>query len=568
MKSWKWVVFLGALVGSFSLLSMTLAKSTPQLTQSELPTPTFTVTATPTQTALPTATPTTTPTPTSVIAQPDTYENDDQCAQSAVISSQGATQIHNFHEPGDIDWLRFEVVSGRQYRIEVIPELDSPADVNMQLFSTCQGDPEGSFEETFTPNVRFDLDAQRTGTFYIRLSNFDADVSGNHVSYEVSIDELRTTAASGALILMGGRFRMGDRLQPNIHYVTDDVYKFYKSRGFLDENIFYLATDPSLPGYDAPATLANLQTAITSWAASRVGDGSPLTLYFMDHGEIDIFFVDEPNGQQLSPELLDSWLDQLEAKTNGLHTTIIIEACHSGSFIVGEKRVSQPGRLTISSTNLENVAYASRQGAQFSDRFVGQLRLGSNIYTSFWSAHNAVNRLYRLQEPWIDANGNGIPNEPEDRNAARQHKPGYSGNVPADLWAPWLVWVRGPSAIVDETGEIQAEVRDNNGVKSVTAVFYPPSYVSPTESKELIPEDLDSIQLTSQGGDVYAGTYDKFTEKGTYRVAVYAEDIHGLKARFRLINVMNLASVYLPLLQTDGPDLSSSVYLPLLKADR
>jgi hypothetical protein len=47
-------------------------------------------------------------------------------------------------------------------------------------------------------------------------------------------------------------------------------------------------------------------------------------------------------------------------------TNILIEAYYFGSFIEGEQRVSKAGRLLITSTNAQNVAYASAKGAQFS----------------------------------------------------------------------------------------------------------------------------------------------------------------------------------------------------------
>ncbi len=481
---------------------------------------------------------------------PDGFEANNDCNQASTLTVDDAFQEHTFHAPGDIDWLRFAANAGETYRIEVQTHATSLADVNLEVYTTCDTAPAESWQATFTPGVRLDFQAPQAGTVYLRLNNDEANVYGANVSYLVSVRRLKaSTEAKGALILMAGRLKLVDRLQPNIHRVTNTVYDLFKADGYSDDNIYYLATDNTLPGWDAPATLANLQNAITNWAATRVGPGRPLTLYLMDHGGIDTLYVDGANSQQLTPADLHSWLNQLETAVSNLRITVIVEACHSGSFIEGNESVSKPGRMIITSTNVQNVAYASASGAQFSDRFLTSLREGYGIYNSFWDAQFSVRRLYSIQEPWIDVNGNGVPNESEDGLEASQHNP-QTGDTPADTWAPYIVSALGPTAIAEGQGMIRAEVRDNKEVKRVWAVVYPPHYRAPESAEELVPEDAPTINFTANSNHQFSALYDNFSEKGRYRVALYAEDDAGLKARLVVleIDVGTTATVYLPLI--------------------
>ena len=115
------------------------------------------------------------------------------------------------------------------------------------------------------------------------------------------------------MILVAGRLRASDPLQSNIHAVTNAAYQFFMTVGYTATRIYYLATDSALPGYDSSATVQHLQTAITTWALDKVDADHPLTLYLVDHGDYDKLYLDALNGQWVTPQQLDDWLDQLEA---------------------------------------------------------------------------------------------------------------------------------------------------------------------------------------------------------------------------------------------------------------
>ncbi|MBV7339647.1 right-handed parallel beta-helix repeat-containing protein [Chloroflexi bacterium TSY] len=484
--------------------------------------------------------------PPSSLATADAYEDNDICDRASGIKTDGTTQEHNFHTQGDTDWLRFDAEAGQQYRIEVQTRANSVADVILEVYAECDGSLEKKFEETFTPGVRLDMEAIQNGPLYLKIANFDPDIFGDEAVYAASVRQLKTV--QGAVILMEGRLRTSDRLQPNIYNVVQRFYQLFKESGYSDDDIYYMGHNETLPGYDKVASTGNLQDAITNWAVERVGANAPLTIYLMDHGGIDNLYIDEPAGERLNPDDFDRWLSELQEKQPDVKINVIIEACNSGSFIEGNQSISDEGRLIITSTNTQNVAYASTKGAHFSDRFLISLREGYGLSNSFWDAQYSVNRLYSIQVPWIDANGNGIPNEPADgAKATNEHDPGTS-NLPADTWAPYIVQAEGPVQIIDGVGTVRAEVRDNKEVKRVWATIYAPSHESPESAEELVPEDVPIAEFQLLGNDIYSATYEQFVENGTYRIALFAEDDDGLKSRLMVLEVETGTQFYLPMI--------------------
>ena len=100
-----------------------------------------------------------------------------------------------------------------------------------------------------------------------------------------------------------------------------------------------------------------------------------------------------------------------------------------------------------------------------------------------------------------------------------------------------------------------ADVRDDQGVLTVKAKIYKPSYVPPDESAEEMPQEIvPTILLEDQDGDgIYEGLYDNFSEEGEYRLVIYATDIESLQGEPVSLTVQvgsRENKLYLPLLLT------------------
>ncbi len=543
------------------------ATPTATRTPTYTPTPTRTFTPTPTPTRTPTATHTHTPTPTLTQSpvpgtptptatspadgQGDPYEADDTCALARFITTDGTVQEHTFHKLDDQDWVAFNATAGTSYLILGDVPAGSPADLTVLLYATCGGVPQQGQNYAFSPGFRLQFQAGMNGPIYLRVLNHDPTVYGAHVAYSVAVRAMSPTTQRGALVLVAGQ-RRDLELQEHIHRVAGQVYRVFLNHGYTQEDIFYLTPDLTQPGADAPASVNDLRAAITGWARERVGPDRPLTLYLVDHGEYDRFLLDDRRGEYLTPDQLDAWLAEVEAVRPGVKINVVVEACLSGSFIDPPKQISRPGRVVMTSTGARNNAYASEQGARFSDSFLAALDQNSSLYLAFQAARWSVQvATAENQTPWLDDNGNGVPNETTDGLEAQRRGFTFSGTLGSSSWPPYIAETIAPRTIQNGVGMIRARVLDNpqDGVRRVWAVIYPPSYVPPPPSSGLVREWLPTIVLLDQGGNWYGASYTGFTERGVYRVVIYAEDGEGLQARPVAMTVSTGSRVYLPLVK-------------------
>ncbi|MDQ3248218.1 MAG: hypothetical protein M3Q45_03305, partial [Chloroflexota bacterium] len=426
----------------------------------------------------------------------DTYEVDNSCTRHRPIAADGSEeQAHTFHAPADEDWVRFTAAAGVTYRIEVQVPADSPADVTLEVYAQCEAAAFDDWKESFSPGARLDVQAPTSGQIYVRLTNQDAAVAGDTVRYQLSVRALSNDTSNRALIIVAGRLRGNDSLQKNIHNVTNAVYTLFQRNGYTDDNIQYLATDATLPGYDATATQETLRIAITQWAKGKVGNGG-----------VETFYIDELSNQRLSPSDLDGWLSELEAAVPNLKINVLIEACQSGSFVTPPQSISKPNRVVIASTNDVNDAKASKDGAYFSDHLLTWLHQGYNLLVAFDQAKEVANTVFVLQQAMLDANGNGIPNELGDGAIAAGRSFAYAGTFSSDDWPPHIFSVQPPVTINSFGGVIEADVRDNQSVRQVWAVVYPPDYTPPARGQQLQAETLPTFLLTPvDNGTRYAG---------------------------------------------------------------
>ncbi|MEM7134642.1 MAG: C13 family peptidase [Chloroflexota bacterium] len=511
--------------------------ATPTATPTDPSTPS---TATPTPTTLPTTAP-----PNQGTA--DTYEENNTCDTASAIAIGETSQFHTFHQPDDLDWVTFAAEANVTYLVEVQIPIGSKADVYLELHSECGSLPQETWNETFTPGVRLEFKPLRAGSIYLRMTNQDQNEAAGNLSYALSVRQLSESPSTGAVIILAGRYKNSDPLQENIHNVTDDIHALFQANGYSADDITYLTTDSTLAGHDAAATATGLRTAIVDWAKSRVGANKPLTLYLVDHGDRNVIYIDEPNGERVTSEELDSWLAELEQAVPNIPINIMVEACHSGSFIhPNGGGISRENRVVITSSNVWWDAYASRRGAHFSDYFITSLQQGRNLFTSFLEAKNRVQNLYPRQEPWLDGDGDGRANEAEDYAVAAQRGFAYAGTL-GDQWPPYIAGATGELATGQTaSGILQAEVHDNSSVDSVWATIYPPSYQPPEPGNQLVQETQEVVLLQPNGEAQYEGRYSGFTEPGIYRLVIQVQDGDGLESNPVVLEIQNGSIIYLP----------------------
>ncbi|MEM7535802.1 MAG: C13 family peptidase [Chloroflexota bacterium] len=570
---------------------------TPTHTATEIAIETATETATAVASPIPTSTPTVTstsaspnqPSPTATVPPPsglsegDRFEEDNVCAASKSISTNGLVQQRTFHDTSnsstsnntvnaglpDTDWVRMDVVALQEYEVEINVPPDSPADVEVEIYANCDSLPSGGQNFSFSPDVRLTFISPEDGPVFIKLRNHDPLTAGDHVTYDLTVHARGDMVEPGILILAGGTIRANDPLQEHIYNVTDNVYDLFTEHGYSDDRIFYLAPDLGHSNkVDASATTNNLRAAITQWARDEVGPERALTIYLMDHGDEGVLYLNKPHNEIVTPEQLNNWITELEVVHPDVRINVIIEACYAGSFL---PELSKQGRVIVTSTSADNLAWASATGAHFSDHLITTLGRSESLYSSFREAKIAAETAHPDQMPELDSNGNGVPNELNDYQEAAQRGFGFVGTFSPldaedeltvldnedgqDMWPPYIAGVEPPAEVNNQQGTIQATVMDNQGVRHVWAVIYDPSYEAPSDGDALIREDgnefVHTIRLLDNGGNSYSVNYPGFREEGVYRIVLYAEDEEGYEARpravtFRVGEEPPAFSIYLP----------------------
>ena len=384
------------------------------------------------------------------------------------------------------------------------------------------------------------------GANQIHVTVYDAV---NHSS-EANLNILRVSGLNGAVAIVGGHNSTFDH-QANINYATNRAYRTFRSAGFGAEDIFYLSPSPQDANEDgvndviSTTTPANVHAAV-HWATARVGPGVPFYLYLMDHGLTEAYCGDGCTTGAISSQDLNAWLTELETASGANQVTVIIEACHSGSFIdrFGDvaKSISKDGRVIIASTGRTNNAYASADGAYFSDAFFSAVAESKSVLSSFNQAKAAVEMLPNDQTPWLDDNGDGLSNPTDGAYATNRYVASFFGGLLPEVKAVTVTVNSG-------SGHIAAFVeRGDDLVEVVWAAIYAPSFQSPTTTTLDLGVPLIALQPDLDHAGVYAANYNGFIEPGTYAVIVYARDEAGNQALPRLAQT-GQKKTFLPLIR-------------------
>lgn len=401
----------------------------------------------------------------------------------------------------------------------------------------------GGSDNFFVENVTLNV-----GTNSVEVTVFDD--ADNQSSVSLSLRRLGETA--GAVIIVAGH-NQSYGLQTNIYNAANSAYQVFQGAGYSDDDIYYLAPtsqDPDGDGnseVDANATSANLQSAIETWAATggRVGPGKPLFLYMMDHGLIEAFCTDGcgSSGRTASQDL-HTWLSTLETSTGVDAVNVIIEACHSGSFIdrveSNAASISKAGRVVIASTGRTNNAYASAQGAYFSDAFFSCVVDSNSLKTCYDQANSAVALAGHNQTPWLDDNGDGLSNPSDGTIAQNRYIASSFGSFRPEI-ENVSITVEGADGTLIANVERGAEA-----IKVVWAAVYPPSFQEPTFTTLDLGVPVVLLQPDSEQEGLYTATYPNgFTEEGAHRVVFYTQDRAGIHAQPVMRSTEEI-QVYLP----------------------
>lgn len=329
-----------------------------------------------------------------------------------------------------------------------------------------------------------------------------------------------------AIILAGGGPYRGNYLWDATRANANFAYRTLTYQGFTKNTIYYLTPETALDldgngladDVDGEATIANLQSGITTWAK----DATNLIVYLVDHGGNGSFRVSEK--ETLSADDLKGWIDSLQATIPG-KVVVIYDACESGSFLPSLVPPANKERIVISSALSTESAYFVSQGAiSFSNYFWTNIFKGSNIRDAFNDAKNAISAAVGRQTPLLDDNGNGVGNEVQDGTLAANTSIGNGTVIEEDT--PVIGSVSAQP--IDGTDSVQLSadnVTDAGGIARVWALITPPGY-NPATSDNTVHE-LPSCDLLPVGNDRFERTCTGFYFSGEYQLDFYAMDRFG-----------------------------------------
>ncbi|GEM_PF-4089465 len=500
----------------------------------------------------------------------DIYEEDNSCDQARSIATDGTTQEHTFHAQADQDWVMFQATKGITYTIEGRVPPTSKANLILEAWSNCSQAIDNNYP-SFSGDSRLQLVAPNNGKIYLHLLDENPSNYGSKVNYYLSVRAWKTLPLHGAVIIVAGRYEKekDDPLQSNIEAVTQQFYRLFLSKGHPKERIRYLSTnlDQDVDGdfksdVDGLPSQQILQDAITNWAKNKVGPQQALTLFIMDHGGYDKFFLDRPRNEILKPADLDRWLTELETATSA-KVNVIIEACQAGSFIDQLEdplqTIRHAGRIVVAATGAYPPSYATAHGAVFSDAFLSALAQDQDLKAAFdegkWAVESLPEDKFLMgyQTPWLNGDDNSIPNQASDYQIATQRGFGITGSFPSNKkknWAPYIT--QAEIHLNGQIGQVWAKVLDDQPENNtVWAVIYSPSYQPPISTTKIVPEPprlplLRGTQVVD--GWEYSSNW-LFNESGTYQLVIYAKDDDGLLSRPYVVTITpTTQSVYLPLI--------------------
>ncbi len=116
----------------------------------------------------------------------DMYEPDDTWENATLLIPGDAVQAHNFHKPGDEDWLEFNGIADTTYKIAAAnPSLICQAVI--EIYEKDTNVPVDQIQGIPGESIALYLRVQQNRSYLIRLKNADSGIFGKNVRYELSI---------------------------------------------------------------------------------------------------------------------------------------------------------------------------------------------------------------------------------------------------------------------------------------------------------------------------------------------------------------------------------------------
>jgi hypothetical protein len=334
-----------------------------------------------------------------------------------------------------------------------------------------------------------------------------------------------------ALIVAGGGIE-NNTLWPTIENLANRFYMVLRSRRFNHDQIYYIS--PRVYSYDLngdgkfeividdhPPSKEKIQNHLLSLyregVQAKVSEYRPLIIYLVDHGGTEKFKLNI-GGEYLLAQELDGWLDALQAATN-CEVVVIVEACHSGTFIEPLAPTGAQKRILISSSNTEVSNYDQVGIQSFTQYFLNQVAQGDNLKSCYHKTRDKLSnlRLFEDQDPQLN----------DGQQGARASNFYIGGTFLTGDIMPEITAVTPNQVIQAGPFPLSVSVADAEGIAKVWVSVMPPNFIipQPTNEFETPIVSLEKIDLADPNGDdIYNGNYN-FQYNGMYVLTFFVQDI-------------------------------------------
>ncbi|BAP55870.1 two-component system sensor histidine kinase/response regulator [Thioploca ingrica] len=341
-----------------------------------------------------------------------------------------------------------------------------------------------------------------------------------------------------AILIAGGGAETNNSLWGTTQTITNRFYQTFYRRGFDHNEIYYLSSDQwtDFNGdglndriVDAPTeprsiTLDDVKQAL-EWAKQRGQLTQPLYFFFMDHGGDGRLMLS--SSQELTASDFKALLDDYQTVT-GNAVVVILEACHSGSFL---QTLQAPKRAIISSAKGDELAYFI-ENRGFSYFLADYLLQGRNFHEAFGLATQAQSKLsghnldltgaiergqLTSQTPQLDDTHDGLYTSDDGQWLQTVYINGNFQTADSTLAVENLTTSTTLQAGQPLTLKVKATTVSGH-VKSVWAIVHPPKMdflrdihgtpISPYPRLNFVPTGQENVWQTTWQETLYNGNYD------------------------------------------------------------
>lgn len=130
---------------------------------------------------------------------PDAYEDDDTYEKAGYIVLNGNSQQHNFHDEGDVDWIRFAAIEDKNHAI-FVGSVGAGMDVYIELYDTdgvTLIERKNKFFEG--DNETLEIVLEQAGIYYVKIGLVNEEAYGEDSDYQLRVAILEASTGYGTV---------------------------------------------------------------------------------------------------------------------------------------------------------------------------------------------------------------------------------------------------------------------------------------------------------------------------------------------------------------------------------